>query len=119
MYSDKLDGVSAQWKRKRRRDDSEERVREEQEEEANLIQLTELAAARGPRDRKRVSDNFVHHTACTLAVWLVLFLLLDLFCHCVQGGEGREVGSSRICKFHTSHWPVQSLLHHFGDGHLF
>ena len=73
VYSDKLDGVSAQWKRKRKRDDSEERVKEEQEEETNLIQLTELAAARGPRDRKRVSDNFVYYTTHTLAVWLVLF----------------------------------------------
>ena len=52
--ADKLDGVSARWRKKRRRDSCDEEVREEEEEETNLIESTELAAADGPRDRKRV-----------------------------------------------------------------
>ena len=28
-------------------------------------------------------------------------------------GGGRKVGSSRMCKFHTSRRPMKSLLHHF------
>ena len=59
MCADKLDGVSARWRKKRKHDRCEEEVREEEEEEKNLIECTDLTAAHGPRDRKRVSDMYV------------------------------------------------------------
>ena len=56
--------MSARWRKKRRHDSCEEEVREEEEEEeTNLIECTDLTAAHGPRDRKRVSDMYVR--VCT------------------------------------------------------
>ena len=64
--------MSARWRKKRRRDSCDEEVREEEEEETNLIESTELAAADGPRDRKRVSDMYVCAPHCAeIRSWII------------------------------------------------